>query len=176
MGPGFVVVFGPGGSAARGERLELLERAEDRAGPGPVGGEVQRGPAGVAGELPGDVEDPVAQSLGFAEPVLALEREQLRPDHDVVRGKCELEPRRVGLEGVERQVARAGCLERLDPVLDLGVLAVGHFELGDVLVVLVGDEALEAMPVQVGERKLGAGVRPFATTDQPSALRPAFED
>ena len=53
------------GSAARGERLELLKRAKDRAGPGPVGGEVQRGPAGVAGELPGYVQDPVAQPLGL---------------------------------------------------------------------------------------------------------------
>ena len=74
--------------------------------------------AGVAGELPGDVQDPVAQPFGLADPVLAVEREQLGPDHHVVRGERELEPRRVGLEGVEGQVAGAGRLQRLDAVLD----------------------------------------------------------
>jgi hypothetical protein len=51
--------------AIRRELLQAFERLEDRAGPGPVGGEVQGGAAGVAGELPGDVEDPVAKPLGF---------------------------------------------------------------------------------------------------------------
>jgi hypothetical protein len=55
--------------------------------------------------------------------------------------------RGVGGEGVERQAAGAGCLERLDAILDLRVLAVGRFECGDVRVGLVGDEALEAIPV-----------------------------
>jgi hypothetical protein len=41
--------------------------------------------SGVAGELAGDVEDPVAQPFGLAEPVFTVEREQLRPDGDVVR-------------------------------------------------------------------------------------------
>ena len=97
---------------------------EDRGGPGPVGGEVQRELSGVAGELSGDVQDAVAQPLGLADLVLAVERELLRPDHHVVRGEGELEPGGVRGEGVERQVAGARRLERLDPVLDLGVLAV----------------------------------------------------
>lgn len=45
--------------------MEAFERLEDRAGPGPLGREVQRDPAGVAGELSGDVQDPVAQPFGF---------------------------------------------------------------------------------------------------------------
>ena len=53
--------------------VEALERVEDRAGPGPVGGEVQGGLSGVAGDLPGDVQDAVAQPLGFCDGVLAVE-------------------------------------------------------------------------------------------------------
>ena len=56
-----------------GERLQALEAVEDRVGPGPVGGEVQGDAAGVAGELPGDVQDPVAQPFGLVEPVFAVE-------------------------------------------------------------------------------------------------------
>ena len=88
--------------------------------------------AGVAGELPGDVQDPVAQPFGFADPVLAVEGEQLGPDHDVVRGERELEPRGVRVEVVERQVVGAGRLQCLDAILDLRVLAMEDFELGDV--------------------------------------------
>ena len=84
------------------ERVEAFERAENRGGPGPVGREVQCGLAGVAGELSGDVQDAVAQALGFGELVLAIERELLGPDGDVVRQQRELKPRRVGLEGVKR--------------------------------------------------------------------------
>jgi hypothetical protein len=30
---------------------------------------------GVAGEMPGDVQDPLAEPFGFVDPVLAVERE-----------------------------------------------------------------------------------------------------
>jgi hypothetical protein len=50
---------------------------------------------------------------------------------------------------VEGQVRPTGGLERLDTVLDLGVRAVEHLKRGDVLPVLVGDEALEAVAVEV---------------------------
>jgi hypothetical protein len=85
---------------------------------------VQGQAAGVPGELPGDVQDAVAQSLGFADPVLAVEREQLGPDHDVVGGERELEPCGIRPEGVKRQIRGAGRLQRFDPVLDLCVLTV----------------------------------------------------
>jgi hypothetical protein len=60
-------------SPRRGESLQSFEGEEDRAGPGPVGGELQRLAAGVAGELAGDVEDPVAQPFGLAHAVFAVE-------------------------------------------------------------------------------------------------------
>ncbi len=103
--------------------------------------------AGVAADVPGDVQDPVAQSFGFADAVLCVERQSLRPDDYVMAAERELEPCCVGGEGVRRQVVGAGGLERLDAVLDLSVLAVGDLERGDVRVGLVGDEAVEAMAI-----------------------------
>ena len=92
-----------------------------------------------------------------------------------MREERELKPRRVRGEAVEREVPGAGRLERLDAVLDLGVLAVSRLQHGDVRAVLVGDEALEAMPVEVGEGELRAGMRTLAPADQPGSLRPAVE-
>jgi hypothetical protein len=40
----------------------------------------------------------------------------------------ELQPRGVRGEGVEREVSGAGLLERLDTILDFGVLAVGGLQ------------------------------------------------
>jgi hypothetical protein len=47
-----------------------------------------------------------------------------------VRGERELEPRGVGGEIVKGQGAGAGRLERLDAILDLGVLAVKDLQRG----------------------------------------------
>jgi hypothetical protein len=69
----------------------------------------------------------------------------------------------------------AGRLERLDAILDLGVLAVQDLERRDVLVLLVGDEALEAVAVHVVEAQLRAGVRALAPADETSPLGPALE-
>lgn len=57
-----VVVVGPAArlvSRVR-DRLEASECAEDRVDPRPVGGQVEGHASSVAGELAGDVEDPVA--------------------------------------------------------------------------------------------------------------------
>ena len=56
----------------------------------------------------------------------------------------------------------AGRLQALDAVFDLGVLAVVSFQCGDIGIGLVGDETLEAVPVEVGKRELRAGVRALA--------------
>ena len=114
---------GPG-SAGGWERVEALERAEDRGGPGPVSGEVQRRCPGVTGQLSGDVQDPVTEPLGLCEPVLAVERELLGPDDQIVGAERELKPRGVRLERVEREARDAGRFHGLDAVLDLRVLTV----------------------------------------------------
>ena len=69
------------------------------------------------------MQDAVAQPLGFAGGVLAIERELLCPDHDVVGRQRELEPRGVRFEGVKREIGSACRLQCLDAILDLCVLA-----------------------------------------------------
>lgn len=76
---------------------------------------------------------------------------------------------------MEGQLRCAGRLQRLDAILDLGVLSVGRFEHREVVALLVGDEALEAVPVVVCEGELGAGMGALAPADQPCPLGPAVE-
>ncbi len=56
----------------------------------------------------------------------------------------------------------AGVLVVADVVLDAGALALATLEHGDVLVRLVGEQNLEAVPVMVCEGELGARVRALA--------------
>ena len=104
--------------------------------------------------------------------MLAAEAEQLGPDDHVMSAERQLEPRRVGVEAVERQVAGAGRLQGLDAILDDRVLAVQRFERGDVRIGLVGDEALKTVTVEVGERQLRARVRSLAPADQSRPVGP----
>ena len=69
----------------------------------------------------------------------------------------------------------AGCLQALDAVFDLGVLAMVGYQHLDVGGLLVGDEALEAVPAMVGEGELRTGVRALAPRDQRRAFRPALK-
>lgn len=103
----------------------------------------------MADELPGNVQDAIAKAPRLAHCVLSIERQELCEDHDVVGCQGELNRRGVGGEGVEGQVRGASGLECLDAVLDLGLGAVEHLQGGKVLAVLVGDQALEAMAVEV---------------------------
>jgi hypothetical protein len=57
----------------------------------------------------------------------------------------------LGANAWKREVRSAGRFQRLDSVLDLSVLAVELFEHSEIVAGLVGDEALEAMPVDVAE-------------------------
>jgi len=69
-------------------------------------------------------------------------------------------------------VPHPGVLAVADAVLDPCAFAIAHLQPGDISVGLVGDEAGVPVAVLVEDRELRAGVRPFATGDQPSALRP----
>lgn len=146
-----------------GQRGEALERVGDRGGPGPVGGQVQRELAGVAGELAGDVQQPVAQALGLADAVLAVEEQLLGPDGQIVGAERGFQPRLVGRERREGQVGQAGALELADAVFDDRVRAVASLQGGQVVALLVGDEALKAVPVDVGEAQLRARMRALSS-------------
>jgi site-specific DNA recombinase len=66
------------------------------------------------------------------------------------------------------------CHLRTD-YFDAGALAVAQLQLGDVGLGLVGDKDLEAVPVEVGERQLGAGVGVLAAADRTGARRPGVQ-
>jgi hypothetical protein len=70
---------------------------------------VQREPAGVACEPAGDVQQPVAQSLGLADGVFAVEEQQLGPDGEIVRAERGFQPRLVGRERREEAVRPSVC-------------------------------------------------------------------
>ena len=169
---GDVGVRGGWVSAVGGERLQALERAVDRCGPGPVGGEVQRGAAGVAGELSGDVQDAVAQPLGFAILCSPSSASCCVQTMMSCASSASSNHAAFALKEWNGRCAGAGRLQRLDAVLDLGVLAVKGLQGGDVRVLLVGDEALETVPVIVSEGELRPGVGTLAAADQPGAGRP----
>lgn len=57
----------------------------------------------------------------------------------------------------------------------MSALALTALKDGDVGIVLVCEEDLEAVPIVVGERQLRTGVRALAPNDQPGALRPTVQ-
>ena len=76
-------------------------------------------------------------------------------------------------EAVEGQPREAELAGLGDAVLDARVQPVADLQRDDVGVVLVGQKALVAVSVDVGEAQLGAGVRAFLAHDQPRSLGPA---
>jgi hypothetical protein len=92
----------------------------------------------------GDVKHSVAQSLRFGLAELAVEQQRLGPDDQVVREHDDLKPHLVERELLERELLKAGVLVVADPILDVRVLAVAALDDRDVLIVLVGEDRLEA--------------------------------
>ena len=82
----------------------------------------------------------------------------LAPGEQVVGDEYGGQPGVVDGESARRQVGAAGVFEVADQSLGSSAAAVDRFEVGDVGVGLVGDERLEAVPVDIGERELGAGM------------------
>ena len=77
-------------------------------------------------------------------------------------------------ELAEWEVLQAGLLGGADAVLGVGAAAVEALEL-DRVAGEVGERGLEAVPVDVGERQLRAGVRALAAHDHARALGPVIE-
>jgi hypothetical protein len=150
-----------------------MEGGGEIGGPRPVGLEAELRAACVEGQAGGDVQQPVAQALGFAAGEFVGEQQALGPGDEVVGDQDELQPDAVVLEVSERQIPEAGVLVVADVVLDAGAGAVAALDRGDVSVGLVGEDRLEAMPVVVGEAQLGTGVRTLAAHDHPRIRRPA---
>jgi len=81
----------------------------------------------------------------------------------------------VDSEAGRGQVGHAGVFGVADAPFDASTAAVERFDIGDVVIDTVGDEYLEAVPVNIGEGQLGAGVRVFASSDHPHPAGPAGE-
>ncbi len=75
----------------------------------------------------GDVQEAVAQGLGFAAGQFPVNEDCLGPGEQVDAGQGELEPDGVDREGAGREPAEAGVLAAPDPVFDAGVRAVPGF-------------------------------------------------
>ena len=143
-----------------------MECGEQLCGPWPVVLEAELGAAAVEREPSGDVQQPVAQPLGFGFGELAVEQQRLGPDDQVVREQHDLKPHLVERERLERELLKARVLVVADAVLDVRVLAVAALDDRDILVALVGEDRLEAVAVVVGEAQLRAGVRALTADDQ----------
>ena len=67
-------------------------------------------------EAGGDVQDPVAQALGFGFGEVSGQEEALRPGDQVVRDSDQGEPDLVVVEVVEREVAQPGVFVVADVI------------------------------------------------------------
>ena len=85
----------------------------------------------------------------------------------------DLQPGAVVLEVAEGQVPEAGVLVVADVVVDAGAGAVVALDGGDVSLGLVGEDRLEGVPVEVGERQLDAMMRAVAAHQHPGFGWPA---
>src|SRR5262245_20412846 len=117
----------------------------------------------------------MAESLRLPTARFIVEAEPLEEGEQGLRSEHQLQPDLVGRELTEGEVAQPGVLAAADPVLDPGAATVARLELGQVGVVLIGDEHLETEPLEVSEGELGAGMRTFAPADGPGSRRPRFE-
>jgi len=122
-----------------------------------VRGDSQPESALPAGDPGGDVQQPVAQCLGFAAGELAVEQGGLGPGDQVGGQQGELEPGGVEVELAGREPAQPGDLAGADAVLDPGVRPVPGLQVGQLPDLRVGGECLEPPAVDVGEGQLRPG-------------------
>ena len=110
------------------------------------------------------MQQPVAQALGLAARELAVEAERLVPREQILGDPDELEPDGVHLIVTKGELLEPAVLADADAVLDASASAVIALDRCDLSAGLVGEDRLEAVPVEVGERQLCAGVRALART------------
>ncbi len=105
-----------------------------------------------------------------------MKADEFGPGDQIGCGHDDFKPSSVGVKRVKRQVTQPGDLGLADAVLDAGVLAVAQFQAGELTryhrISGVGQEPCDAVPVGIGERQLGAGMRAFFAQDQPGPSRP----
>ena len=124
---GYGVVTGAA-SAVQRQRPQAGERGGQLVRPRPGALQANDEAAGVADDAGGDMQQPVAQGLGFGHPKLALQQQHLGPAAKVTGHEDQLQPDGVAPPGVERQVAQAGGLGAADAVLNADALAMAQLQ------------------------------------------------
>src|SRR5215472_5633226 len=155
-----------------GQGAKSPEGGGEQRCPAPGALQPEEHAATAAGDAAGDVEEPEAERLGFPAACIAVEAEALEEGEQVLSSEHQLQPDLVGRELTEGEVTESGVLAAADAVLDASVTTVARLELGQVGVVLVGDEDLEAEALVVGEAELSAGMGPLAPADGAGSLGP----
>jgi hypothetical protein len=162
-------------SGRYGQGVQPVQGGDDLSGPGPSGRDAQPDAAAAADQASGHGEQPQPQPqpFGLVAAGGAVQGEQLHPGDQFAGQGDDLQPDLVLGEVVQWQVAQAGVLGGPDPVLAAGSAAVPQFQVGQLAAACAGDESGEAVPVQVGEAQLHAGVRAFLSDDDPHPGRVA---
>src|ERR671918_285287 len=161
------------GSDAQWRVVQAAEGGDKLIGPGPAASDAQPGlPPGADDDAAG-VQQAVAEAFGFGPGEVAVEGEQPGPGEQVAGDEGELNPSLVDGEGGGGQVGQPSVFGVADATLGTAASPVEGFEVGDVVVGQVGNAVLVAVPVDVGEGELGAGVGVFAAGDHAGAFGPA---
>src|SRR5512135_2162877 len=146
------------GWSAGGQGMQALHGGVDVACPGPGAVEADSDSAAGADEPAGDGEQAQPQPFRFGDSVLSGQGQGLGPGEQVLGELDDLEPEAVGRIVLVGQISHAGVFSAADPVFAAGAAAVPAFQLGELPFAGVGDEAGDAVAVEVGDSQLGAGV------------------
>ncbi len=119
------------------------------------------------------MQEAVAEPFGFGSGEVAVEGEVVGPGEEILRHADDGEPCLVDGEAGRGQVGEPEVFGVADRSFGSPSAAVEGFEVGDVIVVEVGDHQLEAVAVDVGEGELRAGMWVFAAGDHPGRGRPS---
>lgn len=160
------------GRSGGGQGAKPAKGGSEQGRPAPGALEAEEHAPAAASHAAGDVEESMAERLGFPGARLAVQAEALEEGEQVLGGEHELQPDLVGSELAEGEAAQPGVLAAADAVLGASAAAMAGLELGQVGVVLVGDEDLEAEALVIGEGELSAGMGSFAAADGAGSLGP----
>ena len=118
--------------------------------------EADSDPPGGADEPAGDGEQAQPQPFRFGDSVFAGQGQGLGPGEQVLGELDDFQPDAVGRIVLVGQIPHAGVFAAADPVLAAGPAAVPLFQGGELTFPGVGDEAGDAVAVDVGDPQLGA--------------------
>jgi hypothetical protein len=153
--------------------VEPVEGGDEIGGPGPALGDAECAAPAAGDELGGGMQEAVAEPFGFGSGEVAVEGEVVGPGEEILRHADDGEPCLVDGEAGRGQVGEPEVFGVADRSFGSPSAAVEGFEVGDVIVVEVGDHQLEAVAVDVGEGELRAGMWVFAAGDHPGRGRPS---